>query len=221
MAIALSWDRAAYLHVAVHDAAALAKLESSDWYRTLRIIGAPYIWVFAAVVFILVDAPRSRRTSIGVAEAAAGSSAPEGGYFTGPHPALRRATFLLLSSLVSGGLAEVLKACVGRLKPDVSDGWYRFASLRERFVGFHWNDLGFVSSHAATAFGACFALCIMLPRGTAVFMLMATGCAATRLLAGAHYLSDTFGAVLLAYVVVRVMYVIDRRNNAGVAIDRR
>ncbi len=196
------------MHIAVHDAGALSKLESADWYRTLRIVGAPYIWLFVGVIFVLFDAQR----------AAASLDDPDR-YFTGKNPSLRRATFLLLSALLSGGAAELLKAIVGRFKPDAADGFYRFAPLHERFIQFKWNDLGFVSSHAATAFGACFALSIMLPRASVVFMLMAIGCAMTRLLAGAHFLSDTYGAVLLAFVVTHGVYRLDRRNNAGHAID--
>jgi len=76
-----------------------------------------------------------------------------------------------------------------------------------------------VSSHAAVAFGACFALSIMIPRGTVVFLLLAIGCSVSRLLVGAHYLSDTYAAVLLAFIVTRGIYLLDRRNNAGHAID--
>lgn len=209
--IACAWDRATFLHIAVKDAPTLAKLESADWYRTLRIIGAPYIWLFVSVIFILVDAQRASRIQI--------PGDNHSGYFTGKTPSLRRATFLILSALLSGAAAEIVKAIVGRYKPDTADGWYRFASFHERFVDFRWNDLGFVSSHAATAFGACFALSIMLPRASVVFMVMAIGCAMTRLLAGAHFLSDTYGAVLLAFVVSQGVYRLDRRNNQGRGID--
>ena len=48
---------------------------------------------------------------------------------------------------------------------------------------------------------------------------MAIGCAMTRLLAGAHFLSDTYGAVLLAFMVTQGVYRLDRRNNHGRGID--
>lgn len=212
LAVACAWDRAAYLLLAVNDPASLTKIESADWYRTLRVVGAPYIWFFVAVIFVIFDAARSdqKRTPDEVHDR----------YFTGRTPAFRRATFLLLSALGSGAAAELVKAVVGRYKPDGTDGWYRFASLHERFIELRWNDLGFVSSHAATAFGACFALSIMLPRATFLFVSLAIGCSLTRLLSGAHYLSDTYGAVLLAYLVTHGWYRLDRRNNSGIAIDR-
>lgn len=209
--LALAWDRAVYVHLAVKDGARLMSLESSDWYRTLRIVGAPWAWLFVAAALVLFDAGKGER-------AARQESTPPG-LMRGGSAALRRATFLLLSALLSGGAAELIKAVVGRCKPDTTDGYFRFATLHERFVELKWNDLGFPSSHTALAFGACFALSIMLPRARMVFLAMAIGCAMTRLLAGAHFLSDAYGAVLLAFVVTKGVYALDRRNNQGIGVD--
>ncbi|MBC7772626.1 MAG: phosphatase PAP2 family protein [Pyrinomonadaceae bacterium] len=211
LALALAWDRAVYIHIAVKDPARLQALNSADWYRTLRIAGAPWVWFFVAAVLVLYDAGKGERS--------AKHSNTYPGLLRGGSAALRRGTFLLLSALLSGGAAEIVKAIAGRYKPDTTDGFFRFASFHERFVQLKWNDLGFPSSHAALAFGACFAMSIMVPRARMVFVLMAIGCAVTRLLAGAHFLSDTYAAVLLAYLVTRGVYALDRRNNQGVGVD--
>lgn len=213
LVLALAWDRAVYVHIALKDPARLDALNSADWYRTLRIAGAPWVWLFVAAVMVLYDAGKGERS--------ARQTNTNPGLLRGGSAALRRATFLLLSALLSGGAAEIIKALVGRYKPDTEgvDGYFRFASLHERFVEFRWNDLGFPSSHAALAFGACFAMSIMLPRARIVFIAMAIGCAVTRLLAGAHFLSDTYAAVLLAFVVTKGVFALDRRNNQGVGVD--
>jgi membrane-associated phospholipid phosphatase len=40
----------------------------------------------------------------------------------------------------------------------------------------------------------------------------------TRLLAGAHFLSDVYVGVLMAYLSVRAIHAIDLRNNSGASI---
>jgi len=209
--LTLAWDRAVYLNIAVHDPAKLQRLESSDWYRTLRIVGAPWAWLFVAAVLVLTD---NRRGAI-----AAKAGAPDPGLIRGGHAALRRATFLLLSALLSGGAAELIKGLVGRFKPEETGGMFKFASLHLRFVEWKWNDLGFPSSHAALAFGACFAMAILFPRARLVFLAMAIGCSVSRLLAGAHFLSDTYAALVLAFLITRGVYALDRRNNQGEGVD--
>jgi membrane-associated phospholipid phosphatase len=128
----------------------------------------------------------------------------------------RRATFLFLCPLLSGGVAEILKPLVGRYKPEETDGWFVFAGLRERWT--EWSDLGVASSHTAVAFGAAFALSWILPRGAPLFIAGAVGCALTRLLAGAHFLSDVYLGVMVAYLVSRGLRTLDLRNNAGVPL---
>jgi len=215
LGLALAWDRAVYLHVAVKSPQRLDALNSADWYRTLRIVGAPWLWMFVAAILVLYDAGKGER--------AARRSNTDPGLLRGASAALRRATFLLLSSLLSGAAAEVVKALVGRYKPDSegTDGYFRFASLHERFVEWKWNDLGLPSSHVALAFGACFAMSILFPRAKGVFLTMAIGCALTRLLVGAHFLSDTYAALLLAYCVTKGVYTLDRRNNHGTGVDEK
>lgn len=198
LVITLCWDRAVYLHVTVSDPASKAAMEQSGWYMALRSLGTLYPWAGLAVLFLLLD--------MGAPASPARLRNP-----------LRRATFLILSPLAAGGIAELMKPIVGRYKPEGEiDGWFVFAGLRERFT--EWSDLGMASSHTAVAFGGAFALSWILPRGAPLFVALAVGCAMTRLLAGAHFLSDVYMGIVVAYLTTRGIHAIDLRNNAGAPI---
>jgi len=204
LALAMCWDRAAYLHVRVgansptpETAASAAEwLEARAWYQLLYILGTVWPWliVAAALVFadIGADAGRARR-------------------------GVRRAVFLIVSVLLSGGAAELAKLACRRLRPEEADGWYRFRPWTEDF----WSasNLGLPSSHAAVAFGAAFAMCRVFPRAASVFLAVGIGCSISRLLAGAHFLSDVFAGAGLAFFIVAGVYALDRRNNRGQGID--
>lgn len=195
--ITLCWDRAVYLRVTVADGARAAAMKESGWYIALRSLGTLYPWLALGVLLLLIDLNKQSQPA------------------RSPNP-LRRAVFLVLCPLLAGGVAEVLKPLVGRFKPEYTDGWFRFAGMTERLN--RWSDLGMASSHTAVAFGAAFALSWILPRGAPLFIAGAVGCAMTRLLAGAHFLSDVYVGILIAYLSVRAIHTIDLRNNSGVPL---
>ena len=204
LALAMCWDRAVYLHMragahatSIEAAVTAAELlESHAWYQFLYILGTVWPWLIVAAALVFVDigadAGRARR-------------------------GVRRAVFLVVSVLLSGGAAEVAKLVFRRLRPDQTDGWYRFRPWTEDF----WSasNLGLPSSHAAVAFGAAFALCRVFPRAAPAFLAAGVGCSLSRLLAGAHFLSDVFVGAGLAFFIVLGVYALDRRNNRGQGID--
>jgi membrane-associated phospholipid phosphatase len=57
------------------------------------------------------------------------------------------------------------------------------------------------SSHVLVAFAAATVLARLFPRAWGLWYLLAAGCAVTRVLAMAHFLSDTVVAALVGYVV--------------------
>lgn len=189
--LALAWDRAIFLRLAITDKAAKDRLEILDWYWTFRVLGSFWPWLILAAIFVLADSAASKRPA----------------YY------LRRATLLLLSAASSGLAAELLKRVIGRLRPDAADGWNAFKPFLRGFVD--PSNLGFPSSHAATAFGAAFALAFMHPRTAPVVLAAAVGCAVTRLATGAHFFSDVYAALLISYALSRLLYALDLRNNHG------
>jgi membrane-associated phospholipid phosphatase len=196
LVVAILLDQLVYARLAITDPARLARLESYDLYRMLRAMGSLWPWLMVGAVFIAIDSGRGLKRSR-----------------RRPFPALRRGTFVLYAAALAGGAAELLKPIVGRLKPESAGGRFEFVSLGERIS--RWSDLGMASSHAAVAFGAAMALSYLMPRAAPVLLLGAVACAMTRIIAGAHFLSDVYVAILLAYAITRLLVLLDLRNNRG------
>lgn len=189
-------DRATWLALSARTPEATELLRRTDWFNALWVLGRMELWGGVALVMITLELVRLPRHL--------------------PRPlnhALRRGTLLLLSSGLAGLVAEVLKVVFRRERPIETGGWYRFRSVFERT--FDGSGLGLPSGHAAVAFGAAFALALMFPRLTWLFLLMAIACGIGRILAGAHFLSDVYVSILLAYGLARAVAALDLRNNEG------
>lgn len=113
-----------------------------------------------------------------------------------------RATLLTVSVLGTALIAEAVKLVVRRERPHAALEHGVFYSFRS------WLDaplsssgVGFPSSHAAVAFGGAFMLVRLVPATWPVILLWSCGCAATRVLAGAHYVSDTVAAAVIGYAL--------------------
>jgi membrane-associated phospholipid phosphatase len=148
-----------------------AKLYDHDWAMALRACGTLYIWIPVALIFWLVQREHD------------------------PAAAKRRALLVLGAPVIAGLLCEVLKLLIRRERPDVDHGHWVFRAWSDH--PFSSAGLSTPSSHTIVAFGAATMLARMYPRARWVFYVMAAGCAVTRVMAHAHYLSDvTFGALL-------------------------
>lgn len=156
-----------------------------DWYHVLRQFGNMMTWALVALAVWGVDARTAGRVL-----------APA---------AWHRAAYLAFASAGAGLVAEIGKVVVARERP-ISG-----ASIDYQGYVHHWplidpilgqGNLGFPSSHTAVAFGAAFALARLLPGSFPVMILLAIGCAWTRLLMGAHFLTDVAGGIALAWAWV-------------------
>ena len=109
----------------------------------------------------------------------------------------KQSAFLLLSPALSGAWAELLKMTLRRERPSQMEA-YVFRSFTDR----PWSSsgLGLPSSHAAVAFGGSMALIILFPRLRWPALVMAVGCALTRVVAGAHYPTDIYIGSLVGAV---------------------
>jgi membrane-associated phospholipid phosphatase len=106
---------------------------------------------------------------------------------------------LILGTGVSGLAAEVVKLLVRRGRPGIADGSYIFRSFAVQ--PFSTKDVGFPSSHAAVAFAGAAAASYLFPGAAPVWYALAIGCGITRILAGAHFLSDVIGGALVGILV--------------------
>ncbi len=114
-----------------------------------------------------------------------------------------RALFLGLMPGFGGLAAEVLKLLLRRERPVPHDGEYFFRAFSER--PFSTSGLALPSSHALVAFAGAFALCKLYPRAWPVWLLLAAGCAYTRVVAHAHFLSDVVTAAVAAWFLVEIV----------------
>lgn len=116
----------------------------------------------------------------------------------------RRAVGLAFVPALGGLIAEVIKLVVRRERPNLHDGEYVFRQFTDHLLSS--KAMGVPSSHAVVAFAAAWVLCRYYPRASAIWLVLAVGCALTRVLAGAHFLSDVVIAAAVAWLVAFVWH---------------
>lgn len=166
----------------------LAKLEEKGWYQILRQWGYVPTWVLIAVVVGLIDRDRYRR----------GQWPPASIRRTGVSPGPPRAIAIIAGAVLAGLLAEVLKLLIGRERPGPHEGLYYFKPFLHAFADSR--NLGMPSSHAAVAFGGGVALARLFPPAAWVLIGLAVGCAYSRVLSGAHFVSDVYVGAILGWL---------------------
>jgi membrane-associated phospholipid phosphatase len=145
------------------------RVYETDWGRMLRNFGYLPFWLLAAIALALHD--RERREW------------------------WRRGALLLAAPAVAGIVGELLKITVRRMRPPNVGSAYSFRAFSDH--PFSSRGFGFPSSHVVVAFGAAAILSRMFPRARVVWYAAALGCAVSRLLAHAHYLSDVVAAAFI------------------------
>lgn len=178
----LALDQLVWRHVHVEDAL------RRDWARLFRVTGYVPMWVLAGLALWMLDAGG------GSSESKAGARTR--GWLS--WVAVRRGLWVVANAAASGLLAEAIKIAVRRERPgEMGEVVFR------AWEGAWWKTggLGFTSSHVGVSAGAACALICLFPRAWAVWVLLPVGCAVTRLMDRAHFLSDCVGAGLGAVIV--------------------
>jgi membrane-associated phospholipid phosphatase len=159
-----------------------------DWGRLLRVMGWYPTWIIAAFALWLVqrtgDAARARLS----------------------------AWLLVAAPAASGIVCEVLKLLIRRERPELHGGDYGFRPWSNE--PFSTAGLATPSSHTMVAFAAATALARIFPGARWVWYALAAGCAATRVLAQAHFLSDVTLGALLGWSVGWGVWIAVRRRGA-------
>jgi membrane-associated phospholipid phosphatase len=163
----------------------MPRIYDIDAGRMFRIFGFLPFWWIAAFALWLCDHNADTRESTGVRARHA------------------RALFLAGAPTLCGIVAEVAKLLIRRMRPAAGAGDYVFRAWSERT--FSTAGLAMPSSHAIIAFGAAFALAHLFPRARWLWYALAAGCALTRVLAGAHFVSDVVLSGVLAWIVVELL----------------
>lgn len=164
--------------------AAFERVEKKDWYQLLRQVGYLPVWLVIGLC-------------VGLADGRA-----------------RRGVLIALAAGLGGAAAEVVKVIVQRFRPG-TDGEYVFRWVMDGVPnGGLVKGLGLASSHAGVAFGGAMMVAALWPRAGWVAVAMAAGCGATRVMSGAHFVSDVYVAGVLSYGVVRLILKIDAARAA-------
>jgi len=116
--------------------------------------------------------------------------------------AARIPALLFASIALSGIIVDLLKVIVGRPRPKLlfASGIYEFS-----WIGLGADHWSFPSGHAATAAALAAALWCLWPRPLLLYAIAAALVAASRVVMGAHYLSDVVMGAFVGIVVTRAM----------------
>lgn len=111
--------------------------------------------------------------------------------------------YLLIAVIISGLTCDVLKIICGRARPQLffSNQQYGFY-----FWQFHSRFHSFPSGHSTTIAALGTACSLMWPRTRWFFLLIITVVAISRVIVGAHYLSDVMIGVYLGFLVTYWLY---------------
>ncbi len=116
----------------------------------------------------------------------------------------RTANAGLLSVAATDAVGLFLKLAIGRLRPDRADSHLAFVHPFSAF--FRESAVCMPSGEATAAFALATVLSILYPRLCALWYAVAFLTAATRVLGGAHYLSDAAAGAMLGTALVHVMF---------------
>lgn len=168
------------------------RLEEADWYRLFRVLGSLWTWAAVALIVFAHDWGKVWRAP----DLSLAKRLPN--YRWG---AMTRGLCIFLAPVVAGLFAEGAKRLVGRLRPIETDGFYAYATSFDALLD---PPNGMASSHTAVAFGGMIVLISFFPRSAWVLLPAALGCAYTRIVSGAHFMTDVYLGALLGCAAARV-----------------
>jgi membrane-associated phospholipid phosphatase len=173
----------------VYDHWFIDKLYDRDWARLLREMGWFPTWAIASLALWLAQRHAGEPTAA---------------------RAKANALLLFAAPAVSGIVCEVLKLLIRRERPETNGGEYGFRQWDDQ--PFSTAGLALPSSHTMVAFAACTALARIFPGARGVWYVLAWGCAVTRVLARAHFVSDIALGALLGWSVGWGVWIAMRRG---------
>jgi len=111
--------------------------------------------------------------------------------------------YILLSVVISGLIADVIKLIFARYRPP--------AYILHQNYGFNWFEWGYMvnsfpSGHSATAFSLFLALGLIFKRALIPFLILAFLVAFSRTAIGVHYLSDVIVGSLIGALTALYLY---------------
>lgn len=195
--VCLGYLVASQFDVVAYRAFEQSQTSGEDWHRLLRIMGYVPTWIVVALILGMLDWDDVKKV--------------------GFYKAMWRPGLLMLSVLLSGIAAEVLKVLIRRERPNMHDAEYAWRSWLDSPL--YTGGLSTPSSHAAVAFAAAFMLCYLVPRGRILWIALAIGCGLTRVISGAHWVGDIYISAVISYFVAHLLWQQHARNNPQASLD--
>jgi undecaprenyl-diphosphatase len=123
--------------------------------------------------------------------------------------AANRALFFFTAVALSGVIINLIKPLVGRLRPKLlfEANLYGFDPFR---IGYEYNS--FPSGHATTVFALTTAAALFFPRWRLPLVSFAAVVGLSRIVVGAHYLSDVIAGAYVGFMTVFLLVFICRRR---------
>ena len=130
-------------------------------------------------------------------------------YFRRRPIAAHRALFLFTAVALSGVIINLIKPLVGRMRPKLlfEANLYGFDPFR---IGYEYNS--FPSGHATTVFALVAALALFFPRWRLPLVGFAAIVGGSRIVVGAHYLSDVMAGAYVGLMTVFLLVLLCRRR---------
>ena len=105
--------------------------------------------------------------------------------------------FIFFNILLSGIVVQIFKHFLGRPRPSE---FHLYSHSTPSLFSFDSSWHSFPSGHTATIFAFIFCLLVLFPKIKNILIVLAVIIASTRVIVGAHYVSDIFGGILVAYI---------------------
>ena len=109
--------------------------------------------------------------------------------------------FLFFSVLISGLITQIIKHIVGRPRPN-------FGNIDEsyglKFLTLDSNFHSFPSGHTSTIFAVALVLSLGLPKLKYVFLFLAGIVSFSRVVLGAHFITDIIGGAVVAFIGFKI-----------------
>ena len=120
--------------------------------------------------------------------------------------------FLFSSILISGILTQLIKHIIARPRPNhaLEDGW-----MGMDFFSFNSAFHSFPSGHTSTIFAVALSLGLFIPKIKYFFLFYASLVGISRIVVGAHYLTDVVGGVAVAFIGYKITIYIFKKINCN------
>ena len=108
-----------------------------------------------------------------------------------------------------GIITQIFKHIIGRPRPNYTDLESGFVN---NFFTFESNFHSFPSGHSSTIFMVCFIMCSIMPKLKYYFFALTCIIAFSRVVVGAHFITDVFAGGLLALIIFRFLNIFLEKN---------